>query len=118
MPDDATRVALMKAARFILAEIKRRAPTAKSSASFRIEGHGADLDITSYDEGTAATVYGWRHPLFGDRADWYGPAGHQIGRKDFVNRSADRAAQDAAERFGDEWARIFVEGSAIWEEAD
>lgn len=118
MPDDPKRAALLRAARYILAEVRRKAPTDKSSRSFFLESSGNDVTITSHDTGTVATERGWRHPLFGNRENWYGPSGHQRGRRYFVEKAADRALDQAADQFLDEYLRVFTRSSAIWEEAD
>lgn len=114
MADDPKRVALRKVAAYLAAEIRRAAPTAKSADSFHVRESGADFLIGSHDEGTIATELAWRHPVFGNRDVWRGPAGHQRGKRNFIERAADRAAQTAAEKFADEWAKQFV-ADTEWE---
>lgn len=107
--DAAKRDAMQRVAKYLRAQVRHGAPTAKSADSFRIEKHGRDgLKIISYDNGTIATEIGARHPLFGNSGHWYGPAGRQRGRKHFIERQAQFGADVAAERFAEAWAEKFI----------
>lgn len=117
MPADPNREGLREAARVILARIKKRAPTDKSAESFSMTQAGSgNIEIRSHDDGTAATEYGFRHPLWGDREHWYGPAGRQVGRRSFVELAANAAIDRAASEYGDKWLQVWTDSTPDWDE--
>lgn len=113
---DPNREGLRAAARVIFARIKSRAPTEKSAASFTMSQGGSGIEIRSHDDGTVATDGGFRHPLFGNEDRWYGPAGRQVGRKNFVELAALRAIDKAADEYGDKWLQVWTDSTPDWDE--
>jgi hypothetical protein len=119
MADDPMKAGLLKAGRFMMSQIKRKAPSAKSADSFYLDTEGENVVIVSHDTGTVATNRNWRHPLWGDReGPWYDENQRHPERTHFVENAADEAATYAAERAAEEWVTVFTRTSAIWEEAD
>lgn len=100
---------LDRAARYLRDAIAHAAPTEKSAASFRIVDDHGDKVIVSADPGTEATNSATRHPLFGLRSHWYGPAGRQLGKKHFVQRAASRAAREAQRKLGQDFERQILD---------
>jgi hypothetical protein len=109
---------LRRAAEFIAARVRRYAPTAKSAESFRINRRLDAYYITSHDDGTIMTETNKRHMLFGDRdGQWWNENVNHPERTHFMEKAAEDAAQDAAERFANDWAEGVVASSSILERA-
>jgi hypothetical protein len=104
---------LKDAAQYIMSRVRDYAPTVKSADSFRLRRSGREYLISSRDTGTIATELGVRHPLFGNRDWWFGPAGRQVGREHFMENAAEAALDDAAEKFASEWAGVVVRSTVL-----
>lgn len=109
------REALTRAARYILAALRRKAPTEKSAESLHIDRRSDEVWIRSRDLGAWATEINARHPVYGNRRNWAETNKYHPGRTGWATRAIDEAADRAVEQFADEYLRRIAIESPIFE---
>lgn len=106
------RAPLLRAAKYIMANLRHHSPSAESAEAWHITERGdGSAHIINSDVGAWATQTNARHPLFAGPRNpsgwdhWYNTNQKHPGRTHWATRAVDEAIDTAVDKFGDEYIK-------------